>query len=270
MQLSINFSPAAAKLVQTGKIDIDYFKIPDWNWMVEEAKSLRPVTVHFTLEAGNAALEQVDWEVVEHLAELTATPYINLHLDSRREYFPDLPVASTDPTDMKRVLAVMMADVTSVVDRFGSERVIIENSPYRSEFGNTLRACVEPDLISRVVEETGCGFLLDISHAYITAHYMSMDAKTYFAHLPIQHVKEMHFAGIHHQDGQLVDHLSILDADWHKLDWALENIRSGEWSEPWMLAFEYGGVGEEFGWRSDPDVIADQVPRLREKLSLPG
>jgi hypothetical protein len=76
----------------------------------------------------------------------------------------------------------------------------------------------------------------------------------------------MHFAGIHHLDGQMIDHLSILEEDWHRLDWVLDRIRSGEWSQPWMLALEYGGVGTVFDWRSDPMVIADQVPRLLEKL----
>jgi hypothetical protein len=37
MYLAINYSAPAAKLVQTGKIDIDYFKTPDWEWMVAEA-----------------------------------------------------------------------------------------------------------------------------------------------------------------------------------------------------------------------------------------
>jgi hypothetical protein len=62
MHLAINYSPSAAKLVIAGKITIDYFKTADWEWMVDEAKSLRPVAVHFTLEAGNAALGAVNWE----------------------------------------------------------------------------------------------------------------------------------------------------------------------------------------------------------------
>ena len=84
MHLAINYSPAAAKLVQAGVIEIDYFKTPDWDWMVEEAQSLRPVAVHFTLEAGNGSLGDVNWDAVEHLSQTTATPYINLHLDSRQ------------------------------------------------------------------------------------------------------------------------------------------------------------------------------------------
>jgi hypothetical protein len=84
--------------------------------------------------------------------------------------------------------------------------------------------------------------------------------------LPIQRMRELHFAGIHVIHGILRDHLSIQPQDWLTLEWVLENIRYGEWSQPWMLAFEYGGVGEIFEWRSDPHVIAEQVPRLYQMV----
>jgi uncharacterized protein (UPF0276 family) len=268
MHLAINYSLPAAKLLQAGRINFDYFKAPDWKWMVDAAQTLRPVTVHFTLEAGNASLGNVNWEAVENLAQISTTPYINLHLDSKREHFPDLSVDTTDPSDVKQVFDVLLSDVMSVVERFSPSRVIVENSPFRGEAGNTLRPCVESSLITRIVEETGCGFLLDISHAFITAHYLGMDHVEYFSHLPVRQVKEMHFAGIHRLNGQLIDHLSVLDEDWHRLDWVLERFRSGEWSQPWMLAFEYGGVGAEFEWRSDPHVIAEQVPLLLERLRI--
>jgi hypothetical protein len=117
MHLAINYSHPAAKLVQTGKINIDFFKAPDWTWLVSEAQTIRPVAVHFTLEAGNASLGHVDWKAVENLAQVTATPYINLHLDSKREHFPYLSVDTTDPADVKQVFDVLLSDVTSVVER---------------------------------------------------------------------------------------------------------------------------------------------------------
>ncbi len=268
MHLAINYSSQAAKLVQSGRINIDYFKTPDWEWMVTEALHFRPVAVHFTLEAGNEGLGHLNWGVVEHIAQITATPYINLHLDSKREHFPGMPVNTTSPSDINRVFEVLQSDVMTVVKRFGSNRVIVENAPFRGEIGNTLRPCIDPDLITRIVQETGCGLLLDISHAYISAHYLGMDPIEYFSYLPVHQIKEMHFSGIHQLNGQLMDHLSILDEDWQRLKWVLERIKTGEWSQPWMIAFEYGGVGVEFEWRSDTDVIAGQVPELFEVIKF--
>lgn len=268
MNLAINYSPAAGKLVQAERIQVDFFKTPDWEWMINEADKIRPVAVHFNLDAGNNQLNLVDWEHIRRLLHSTSTPFINLHLDSRQSYYPDLSVDTALPAEVNYLYQIMLSDVMAVVQHFGAERVIVENSPYRGESGKTMRACVEPEIINRIVEETGVGLLLDISHAIISARYLEMEPCKYIESLPVRSVKEMHFAGIHHVGGFWTDHLSILKADWHWLDWALDCIRSKQWSSPWLLAFEYGGVGEPFKHRTNPDVIAKQVPLLYERVKL--
>ncbi len=270
MYLAINYSSTAAKLIRAGEINIDSFKTPDWDWMIEEAKTLRPVAVHFTLEAGNDSLGEVDWEKVRQLSQTTHTPYVNLHLDARQSTYPGFLVDTTNADDMDKVLDTIFADVICVVEHFGPERVILENSPYRGEEGNTMRLCVLPEIITRILNETGCGLLLDISHAIISAHHLGMDMEDYITRLPIHRLKEMHFAGVHQDQisGRLMDHLSIQESDWHWLDWVLNRIHSGEWSSPWLLAFEYGGVGGPFESRSNPEVMLAQVPALYEHISL--
>ena len=266
MYLAINYSPAAASLLRSGDLNIDYFKAPDWQWMVDEAIALRPVAVHFTLEAGNGGLEQMDWELLERLSSQTGTPYINLHLDSRLKHFPGVLVDTTDPGEVKRIMEILLSDVLFVVDRFSAGRVIVENSPYHAGQGKTLRPCILPEVITRIIEETGCGLLLDIAHASIAAHHIGMDEHEYISRLPIQRVRELHFAGIHLVGEMLQDHQSILDANWPLLDWVLARVQSGEWSPAWLLAFEYGGVGPAFDWRCNPQVIEQQVPLLYERV----
>ncbi len=272
MHLAINYSLAAAKLVKAGVIDIDYFKAPDWDWLVNDALQLKPVAVHFTLEAGNGSLKQVDWDMVSRLSQTTGTPYINLHLDARQSYYPGLRVDTVDITEVDKLYEIIASEIMGVVDRFGPEHVIVENSPYHGTDGKTMRMCVLPDMITRVITETGCGLLLDIPHAIITSRSLGMQPDEYISKLPVSNTKEMHFAGIHKDkiDGTLVDHLSIQENDWYWLDWVLDHIHSGEWGQPWMLAFEYGGVGTVFEWRSDPLVIAEQVPQILEKLKSHG
>lgn len=266
MKLAINYSVPAANLVKSGEIQVDCFKTPNWKWMVDEAKTIYPVAVHFNLDAGNGHLDEIDWDEVECLASETGTPYINLHLDPRQKHHPGMSVETDGKKDIKKITKVLLNEINVLVDRFGAERVIVENSPYRGNPGGTLRMSVEPDLITRLVEETGCGFLMDLSHAIISAHTMGMDTLQYFNSLPTDRIKEMHFAGIHNVNGQWMDHLSILEKDWNWLDWALEQIRAGKWSMPWLLAFEYGGVGAVFEWRNDPKVISEQVPQLYERV----
>ena len=266
MLLSINYSPAAAELLTAGHIRLDYFKAPDWHDLVAEARLLRPVAVHFSLQAGSGRLHQTDWGLVDRLLAETGTPFVNLHLESNAADYPGVPADTTELSEVRRIIDALHQDVWTVVQRYGAQRVIAENAPYKAQWGTFLRPAVEPQVISQLLDETGCGLLLDLSHARISAHYLGMDEQEYIGQLPVRRIKEMHFAGIHLLDGQLCDHLSILETDWLALEWALERIRLGDWAPPWMLAFEYGGVGDHFAWRTDPSVIAGQTPRLYEMV----
>ena len=268
MKLSINYSPQAAALYQAGSIYIDSFKCPDWPYLIEEARQYRPVTVHFDLDVGDSRLLHKDWEPVERLLQETGTPFVNLHLGPEAKDFPGYPVDTPEPNQQQQVTKRMLADVQAVVRKFGPRRVIVENVPYRAnKKGRVLRPGVEPQVIRKIVAETGCGLLLDISHARIAANALGMDEKEYMENLPVDSLRELHFTGLHTIDGVLRDHLEILEEDWPVLSWVLENIRQGKWAVPWMLAFEYGGIGEKFDWRSKTEVIAEQVPRLYEMVA---
>ncbi len=266
MFLAINYSPAAARLYKAGKIHMDFFKTPDWDWMIAKARKLRPVAVHYTLEVGNGSQKGIKWKKLDKIAHDTHTPYINLHVDPKQKYSPDRDLYTNKWKDIKKVTDVLLADIHQVVERFGSQRVILENSPYRGEAGGTLRWAVEPELITQLIAETGCGLLLDISHAVVASHFIGMDPYEYLAGLPTDKIKEMHFAGIHRGKGGWMDHQSIRKKDWVILDWVLARIRAGAWSPPWLLAFEYGGVGPTFEWRTKPKVIAEQVPLLYDRI----
>jgi uncharacterized protein len=261
MLFSINFSTQAAVLLDQHKIQLDRFKCPDWPELIEEAGLRLPVAVHFTLAAGRGKLAKKNLDKVAALSEETGTPFINLHLEAKQSDFPDIPIDSTRPSDRDKVLTQTLTDVELAVKRFGAGRVIVENVPYRLA-GNVLRPSVEPEAICRVVRETGCGLLLDIPHARITALQLGIDEREYIGSLPVHSLKELHFTGVHTFDSWLQDHLPARDADWQTLDWVLESIKLGEWPRPWMLAFEYGGVGWKFSWRSDAHVIETHCRKL--------
>jgi uncharacterized protein (UPF0276 family) len=262
MKLAINYSPASAELYKQGAIVIDAFKVPDWPNLVEEASTICPPAVHFSLQAGTGILANSDWRLIDRLLASTATPYVNVHLEAHKQDYPGVPAETSDPSLFNLIVENLLQDIRVVVNRYGAERVIAENIPYHGVNCEHLRPCVEPAIIYRLLEETGCGLLLDISHARISAHALGLSDKEYLSQLPTERIREMHIAGVHSLPDGLQDHLSMLEDDWRMLDWVLERIRLKEWSQPWMLAFEYGGVGSVFAWRSDPAVIAEQVPRL--------
>ena len=262
MRLAINYSPAAAELVLKGAIAIDAFKVPDWPSLVAEAGKICSPAVHFSLQGGSGKLAETNWKLIDSLLANTATPYINLHLDAHKNDFPGIPLGTTAPEHREIVYERLRRDTMAVVSRYGAERVIAENVPYKAEDGEYLRPGAEPALISQLVTETGCGLLLDISHARLAAHYMGIPQKEYLEQLPTGRSREMQIAGVDGWKGGWQDGLSMLEDDWELLAWVLERIRRKEWSQPWLLAFEYGGVGPIFAWRSEPEIMAAQVPRL--------
>jgi uncharacterized protein (UPF0276 family) len=264
MKLAINYSPQAAQLLSADRIEIDYFKCPGQPDLVAEASSYTQVVVHFNLDAGPGELHNADWEAIASLIDQTRTPFVNLHLAPYTSDFPGIPPDNPTQAQTTQIVKRMLEDLEVAIGRFGGDRVIVENVPYRGASGVTLRPGVDPEIIARIIAEVDCGFLLDISHARIAAHHLGESERDYMDRLPCHRLKELHFTGLHRIDGGLQDHLPILESDWPALEWVLERIGSGDWARPWLLTFEYGGVGQKYATRSDPRVIAEQVPRLKE------
>jgi uncharacterized protein len=255
MKFALNYSPQAAQLLRDKRIDLDVYKCPDWPDLIADAVAQRPVYVHFPLKVGRGDMANVDWAKVEGFLRQTDTPYINFHL------YPRLADFDKPPTD-EEVIERCIQDIDWVGARFGMERAIIENIPYHAKKEGVLHAAIVPEHISQIVHTTGCGFLLDTAHAAITVNTIGGDARDYTTRLPNDHLRELHVTGLEIHDGELSDHFEMQTGDWALLEWVMEHIRSGAWSEPWALVFEYGGISPVFDWRSKSEVIAEQVPRL--------
>ncbi len=262
MQFALNYSQAAVDLLTVGVLQIDLFKTPNWDDLIEAAAQYRPIHVHFPFKAGmglpdSAALNQA----ARHIAE-SATPHINTHLYPRDAHF-------TNAHDPGEVAAAMIRDIQPMVARFGADAVVAENIPYPESAGRqaALYTAALPETIHRVIEATGVGLLLDIGHAARMAEHMALDPRRYIAQLPVQHLRELHITGLGYgPDGHRSDHLQMRDDDWALFGWVLDRVRIGEFGTPRVVACEYGGVGGPYTWRSDPVVIAHDVPRMVEMV----
>lgn len=266
MKLAVNYSTQAAVLLRNSLIKIDFFKCPDWPFLIQEAQQHAPVAVHFNLTAGNGRLHKTKWDQIKKLKEETNTPYVSLHLESSTKDFPGYLPENITKEQARKIKDAIYKDINAAMLHFPAEQIIIENVPYRGNFGKVLRTVVEPETICEVLEKTGVGWLLDISHARIAANFLGMPAFDYLGQLPSRQIKEMHFTGLHPYQGRLQDHLEALPEDWPVLDWVLEKIKSGMWSKPWLLAYEVGGVGEKFTWRTDAQALARDIPKLYQRV----
>jgi uncharacterized protein (UPF0276 family) len=160
------------------------------------------------------------------------------------------------------IVCSAIAEMRTLVARFGAENVVLENLPLPISRGEMLQAAADPAVIRRVVLESGCRMLLDISHASISARTLGINERDYISGLPVERIAEIHMTGTGLVDGSLSDHLAMTDYDWGLFDWAITNIRSLAWPEPKIIAVEYGGIGPIFAWRSDSQVIARDIPRF--------
>ncbi|MCX7852464.1 MAG: DUF692 family protein [Anaerolineae bacterium] len=292
-RFALNYSSQAAELVRTGRLQLDLFKCPPWPEMVATAARVLPVYIHFPLAVGLGQGDAVeahrhrgyvpaDWAAVEDWLRRTDTAYVNLHLED----FDADDKRLTGQARAERLIEAAIADVEAVVRRFGAERVILEN-----DHGNEVEdpAVLAPEVIAAVVAATGCGLLLDVSHARLAARRLGMDARAYIARLPLAATREIHLTGIQpfgspwaermrangvppevvaRYEGRLLDHLPLTETDWAFMAWAADELRAGRWGDPRVIAVECGGEGPIWQALTDADSLAEQVPRLRALMMV--
>ena len=263
MQFAINYSPQAEKLWRAGQIQVDLFKCPNWPDLVARAGALHKVYVHCDLYAGRGEPTDADLDQLARWLETTETRAINTHFAVLRSELA-AEEAATPETVVKRALR----SIDLLGERFGNDRILIENLAYPTGFwqGDLMAEAVDPAVISEIVARSGCGLLLDLAHAILACEGTGRtDLRGYMNALPVHALRELHVVGIlpePDESGVRQDHFAMTEGDWQVAEWAVSQIRQGNWRRPDTLAFEYGGVGERFQWRSDEAVIAAQAPRL--------
>lgn len=294
MQFAVNYAPALADLVRQGRVQMDCFKCPDWPDLLEEARQTLPVYIHFPLvvgagQGGPVDAEQGELADLERIADLlaqTGTPLVNTHFQPSAKDYPDIDPTSRSARDVRRVVDNTLRDLEPLIRRFGAEKVTVEN--IISGYHGNLTITALPEAIGRIVEQTGCGFLLDLSHARLSARNLGLDARAYCAGLPVGRIREIHVTGLQKMEGALLerlqaagdpggfaarlagrymDHLAMAPEDWPEVAWMLGEISAGRWQAPWVLAYEYGGVGGFFEVVTDCEAYRSDVPRLHAMLN---
>ena len=290
MKLAVNYSRPTAALWRSGPVAFDLFKCPAWPDLAAEAHALGPVYVHFPLRVGagigdamDGETEQpADWRKVEELRALTDTPFVNVHLAPQPADCPDIDPCAADPVTAGRVAEKMSHDLAAIVRRFGADRVIAENDP---DNGETLRAACLPGVVRQVVEEAGCGLLLDLAHVRISAAALGLSPAEYARLLPIERLREVHVSGVQLVDtrwldlvrraapgndrlerfaGRLLDHLPMTAADWELVTWAFARIHAAAWPSPRTVTLELGGVGALWEAIGQEAQLEQTIGRLRE------
>jgi len=258
MKFAVNYSIPLIRLLEECAVKVDLIKCPDWEGMLKEAQSHGPITIHYDHDVGLGSTFNLDLSRVENLMQQTATYHVNTHLVTPRNFNPD------NQQEVKKINRLWREEIAVLTDHFSPELVALEHFPYTS--ANPHIPAADNKVFSQVIQDTGCMLLLDLAHARITADTLGVDVKEYIQDLPLNRLVELHITGIRPYAGVLTDHFELKKEGWENLKWALSEIRSGNWRKPRLAAFEYGGVGDPFVWRTDKQVLKVQVPRLYEMI----
>jgi uncharacterized protein (UPF0276 family) len=286
MKFAVNYSQPAERFLGSGEIAFDLFKLPAWPDLVDRVSAQYPGYVHFPFCVSSGRGEPFDFDnkqrvtvsLTESFLAKTRTPMVNIHLAPQAFQHPDIDPGDLSTAVQEKIIERMSRDVAALIDDFGAEKVIAEND---AGGVGVIPAALLPQVIHRVITQTGCGFLFDLSHARLAARQLGMDAREYIAGLPTHCLRELHITGIQYFDGNWqtrlraagmeekriaryaniwMDHLPLTGADWGFTAWAMNQIHSGTWNEPWVASCEYGGVGGFFEATMDADILRDQFP----------
>ncbi|MEZ5841410.1 MAG: DUF692 domain-containing protein [Hyphomicrobiales bacterium] len=97
------------------------------------------------------------------------------------------------PLPLNEATLRAVADHVMEVEDVLGRAILIENpSTYLAFAGTTIP---ETEFLARLVEMTGCGLLLDVNNAYVSAVNHGFDADGYIDAFPIAAVGEIHIAG---------------------------------------------------------------------------
>ena len=133
--------------------------------------------------------------------------------------------------------------------------IILENMPVNRVLHNLMES--DPEMISRVLNETGINMLLDLAHARVAADFRQITVEEYLCQLPLERVRQIHLSGVRVVEGKLCDaHETLVEDDYRLLSWALARTK------PDMVTLEY--------FKGDKETLREMLMRLRQLLDVSG
>ena len=186
-----------------------WFEVHPENYMVaggprlallEAIRARRPISLHGVALslAADAAPDPGHLARLAELARRVEPALISEHLawsTWRGAYHPDLlPFPRTG-----EALARIADNVSRAQDAL-RQRIAVENPSHYLRIDGHTRD--EVDFLAELARRTGCGLLLDVNNAYVSARNLGYSAEAYIDSFPGEMVMEIHMAG-HSSDPNL-------------------------------------------------------------------
>lgn len=241
MYIGCNWSRALKYLLKKDAVKIDYIKSGAYGLFDEEfstMSSLRPILLHglgYFEHTGMKNIEIVDFNRANDLIEKCKSPHYGVHLSIKNS---DMHPGMTD----EEIYELMCSQI-QIFKKNLSVPLLLENTPDSPEDRATFDhyPYIMPEQFNRLLAENNVSFLLDLTHAKITAKYRGWDIHDYIKQLPLSRVVEIHVNGSGlDKDGFPADtHQAMEDEDYKLLEWVLN------YTNPYLVTLEYNGTDME-------------------------
>ncbi len=133
-------------------------------------------------------------ERARRLVALYRTPWAAEHLQRVHTTGGDAFVDYVfPPLYTEDLLADYVANARALREALGVPLVL---EPIPTYLALPLPQLGEIEFVRRFYAESGCGLLLDVSHAWLSAHYAGRSPREFLAALPLDRILELHVAGV--------------------------------------------------------------------------
>lgn len=218
--VGIGFRPQFKTEVFLNRSRIDFLEITSDHYIDSPPKKLGELELlaeHFpliphSLDLSLGSAEGVDEEYLEKLADVIAA--------ARPAWFSDhicftrsggVKIGHLAPVPFtEEALGVFVRNVEKVKKRIPVP-LILENITYNIEY--PWSEMTEAQFIRRLLEETDCGLLLDVTNLYINSVNLGFDWRAALDELPLERVVQVHFVGEHRGSDRLIDAHSDATSD---------------------------------------------------------
>lgn len=226
----IGLKPQHVREVLERKVELGFFEVHAENYMVAggpfpahltRIREHYPLSIHGVgLSIGaDAPLDEAHLERLAQLIQRFEPQSFSEHLAWSSHggvFFNDLLPVAYDGATLRRVCA----HIDRLQQRLKRE-VLLENPSTYVEFACSTMD--EAQFLSEVVRRTGCGLLLDVNNAYVSAVNHRRDVLAWLAALPLHAVGQIHLAGFAEDRDAAGDRL-LIDAHGTPVDAAVWDL----------------------------------------------
>lgn len=162
-----------------------------------------PLIPH-SLDLSLGSAEGIDEEYLEKVAEIVefvAPEWFSDHLCFTKSGGVKIGHLAPVPYT-KEAVKVFVKNIEQVQKRIKTP-FILENITYLVQFPSS--EMTESAFIKKILDETGCGLLLDVTNLYINSQNFGFEWRRFLDEIPLNRVVQLHFVGSHKHGKRLID-----------------------------------------------------------------